>query len=188
MPVVGFLSSGSPLSIDETLVTEFRKGLKEAGYIEGQNVAIEYRWAEGQLSGCRSGGGPCSSAGGSDRRQYPAALAAKAATATIPIVFATGGDPVKYGLVASLNQPGGNVTGVRFILTGTSREAACVAARVAAGSRGSASSSIRWAPPTPSRGAAAPSAIGRQIEVVDASRVREIDNAFSVLVQLRLAR
>src|SRR5947207_99260 len=108
MPMVGFL----PSTLD--FMTAFRQGLKEAGFVEGQDVAIEYRSAEDQSRV------PLLVA---DllRRQValivgntPAALAAKAATTTVPIVFATGGDPVRDGLVASLNRPGGNVTGVAF--------------------------------------------------------------------------
>jgi putative ABC transport system substrate-binding protein len=118
MPVVGFLNSATVEAL-APMVVAFRQGLKEAGYVEGQNVAIETRWAEGQYDRLPAlaadlvrrqaavifGGGP------------PAALAAKAATTTIPIVFTVGVDPVSSGLVASLNRPGGNVTGVA-ILTG----------------------------------------------------------------------
>ena len=113
MPVVGFLSSGSPGTFGDRL-RAFRQGLKEAGYVEGQNVAIEYRWAEGHNERVPA------LAADLVRRQVtviavagaPTALAAKAATVTIPIVYGTGGDPVRDGLVASLSRAGGNVTGV----------------------------------------------------------------------------
>ena len=116
-PLVGFLSSRS-LADSSMLVAAFRKGLGEAGYFEGQNIAIEYRWAEGHYERLPSlaadlvqrGVAVMVTTGGE-----PSALAAKAATATIPIVFTTGGDPVKVGLVESLNRPGGNATGVSLL-------------------------------------------------------------------------
>jgi putative ABC transport system substrate-binding protein len=180
MPVVGFLPSGPHL------MTAFRQGLKEAGFVEGQDVAIEYRSAEDQSKV------PLLVA---DllRRQValivgntPAALAAKAATTTVTIVFATGGDPVRDGLVASLNRPGGNVTGVSFIShelaakqLGLLRELRPGAARIAV------LVDAKWplTEPFVSEVQAAASAMGQQIEVLYVSSGGEIESAFTTLIQ-----
>jgi putative ABC transport system substrate-binding protein len=118
-PVIGFLSSRSPLE-SASNVDAFHRGLKEAGYVDAENVSIEYRWAEGQYDRLPA------LAAELVRRQVAAivatggnapGLAAKAATEKIPIVLISGSDPVRAGLVASLNRPGGNITGVTFIAT-----------------------------------------------------------------------
>jgi putative tryptophan/tyrosine transport system substrate-binding protein len=185
MPVVGFLRDNPLPAFDR--MTAFHQGMKETGYVEGQNVAIEHRSAEGQTDRL-----PLLVA---DllRRQValmvgntPAALAAKAATTTVPIVFVVGGDPVKDGLVANLNRPGGNVTGVSFISVelgakqlGFLRELRRGAKRIAV------LVDPKW-PTTEgfvSELRAAASATGQQIEVLYVSSDREIETAFTTLVE-----
>src|SRR5260370_13812989 len=116
MPVIGYLRSGLPGSA-APLEAAFLQGLGETGYVEGQNVAIEYRWAEGSYDRL-----PAMAADLVGRKVdvivaggIPASLAAKSATSTIPIVFTSGSDPVATGLVASLARPGGNLTGVSIL-------------------------------------------------------------------------
>jgi putative ABC transport system substrate-binding protein len=111
LPVIGFLNSGSP---EPHLIAGFREGLKQSGFVEGQNVTVEYRWARGQIDRLPAMAEELVGhhAAVIVASAVAAALAAKAATSTIPIVFQMGGDPVQFALVASFNRPGGNLTGV----------------------------------------------------------------------------
>jgi putative ABC transport system substrate-binding protein len=184
MPVVGFLHSASPDAYTPHL-NAFRQGLKESGYVEGQNVAIEYRWAEGQYD--RLPGLVADlinrqvvmiTATGGD----PSALAAKAATATIPIVFNSGSDPVQLGLVASLNRPGGNATGVSllsFTLIAKQLELLCelvpTAATVAFFVNPNNSNTVNRTREMQEAARAA----GRQLHVVTAGTEAELEPAFA---------
>src|SRR4051812_13790315 len=187
MPVIGFL--GSSPSTDRTrFVNAFRQGIRETGYVEGRNVAIEYRWAQDQFDRLPE------LAADLVRRQVTviaahdtlSVIAAKAATTTIPIVFVSGGNPVSEGLVASFNRPGGNVTGVSFISAelgakqlGILRELRPDAKRVAV------LVDAKW-PTTESfvsEVRAAALALGQQIELLDVGSGREIDAAFASLAR-----
>ena len=191
MPVIGFLNTTSPDTIADRL-RAFRQGLKDTGYVEGENVAIEYRWAENQIDRLpelaaelvrrqvaviAATGGPAS------------ALAAKAATTTIPIVFIVAEDPVRLGLVASLARPGGNLTGINFFSGELAakrlellRELVPAAARVAVlvnpANATNTETTLRDVE-------AAARAMGLQIQVLNASTSREIDAAFATFVRER---
>jgi putative ABC transport system substrate-binding protein len=187
-PVIGFLSSRSP---DESkhLVNAFRAGLHTGGYVEGESVAIEYRWAEGEydrlpalaIDLVRRAVAVLVTTGGE-----PSALAAKSATSTIPIVFAVGGDPVRTGLVASLSRPGGNATGVSLLTTETEAKrlgllselvpsAAVIGVLINPQGAGAQSQEVQEAA----------RAIGRQVRIANAGNDRELEVAFSTLVQQR---
>jgi putative tryptophan/tyrosine transport system substrate-binding protein len=190
MPVIGFLDPRSPDGMADRL-RAFRQGLKDTGYVEGDNVAIEYRWAEGQYDRLSA------LAAELVRRQVAvivaaptaSALAAKSATATIPIVFTVGDDPVKLGLVSSLARPGGNLTGVNFfgievvskrlellreLIPGVGRLAVLVNPNNAAFSE----TTVREVE-------AAARGMGLEVQVFNASTSREIDAAFANLVRER---
>jgi putative ABC transport system substrate-binding protein len=188
MPVVGFVNGGSSVA---SWSNAFRKGLNEAGYVEGQNVTVEYHWLEGQFDRLPS------LMADLVRRQVAAivtpagnyaAQAAKAATTTIPIVFSVGQDPVKLGLVASLARPGGNATGVNFFVNevlakrlGLLHELVPKAVRVAVlvnpANAGTADATKQI--PEAAR------AIGLQVEFLNASTSHEIETAFATLAHDR---
>jgi len=190
MPVIGYFSARSR-ETDVPMLAAFRQGLSESGYVEGTNVAIEFRWGVGQYHRLKS------MAEDLVRRQVAVivtsggeitALAAKAATAKIPIVFNVGGDPVRFGLVASLNQPGGNLTGVTSFLfalgtkqIGLLRELVPTAAVIA----------FLVNPDDPGAESrindvqAAARTVGQQLSVLRVSTEPDIDAAFATLVQQR---
>ena len=187
LPVIGFLSSSWPVDRARYL-TSFRQGLREPGYIEGQNVAIEYRWAQDQADRLPD------LAADLVRRQVtviaahdtPSSIVAKAATTTIPIVFASGGDPVKFGLVVSLNRPGGNVTGVTFVAAELGAKQLGLLHELQPGAvRVGVLVDPNYAPTQSfvSDVQAAALSIGKQIEVLEAPTGRDIDAAFARLAQ-----
>jgi putative ABC transport system substrate-binding protein len=184
MPVVGFLSIRSP-ETDASFLVSFRHGLSETGFVEGRNVAVEYRYAGGQLDRLPS------LAADLVRRQVavivttggaPAAFAAKAATATIPIVFTIGADPVRAGLVQSLNRPRGNLTGVTTSYDeaapkrlGLLREILSKPAIVG----------VLVNPDDPLTATSAARSVGQRVEILQAGSEREIGDAFGRLIDLR---
>ena len=191
MPVIGFFHLGSPQGRSHRLAA-FRQGLGENGYVEGHNVVVEYRWAENRYDRL-----PALVADLVERHvaviatplATPAALAAKGATSTIPIVFAVNDDPVKLGLVASLNRPGGNATGVNYFVValgpkrlGLLHEFSPGAGRIA----------VLLHPNNPSAGSAtaelrnAATAVGREIEIFHATNSDEINRAFSEMTQRKV--
>jgi putative ABC transport system substrate-binding protein len=189
MPVIGFLNAASP---DPPRISAVRRGLREAGYVEGENVAIEYRWAENQLDRLpalaadlvRKRVAVIVATGGT-----APAIAAKAATATIPIVFTVPEDPVQIGLVASLSRPAGNLTGVNLIVgelvpkrLELLRELVPAMTRVAVfvnrANPGRADIQVREAESTGR-------AMGLQILIFNASTVAEINAAFATLASAR---
>jgi ABC-type uncharacterized transport system substrate-binding protein len=190
MPVIGFLNSASPAGYARPL-SAFRQGLSETGYVEGRNVAIEYRWAEGQYERLPA------LAADLVRRQVtviaattnPAGPVAKAATTTIPIVFTMGSDPVQLGVVASLNKPGSNITGVTVLAVELGpkrlellREVVSTATTVALLVNPTNLSVAE----TESRDLqAAASTLGLRLHVLKASTERELDAVFARLAELR---
>jgi putative ABC transport system substrate-binding protein len=191
MPVVGFLNAGSP-DASARNVAGFRKGLNESCHVEGQNVTVEYHWLDGHYVRL-----PALVTDLVRRRvavivtpgTAPAALAAKAATATIPIIFGVGEDPVRLGLVASLARPGGNATGINFfaqevvakrlgLLHDLVPKAVRVAVLVNPANATNAETTLRSAKE------AAPT-IGLQIQILNATTIGEIDAAFATLAHER---
>jgi len=191
VPVIGFISGRSPTD-SEALATAFRRGLADSGYVEGRNVAIEYRWAEyhnERLPALAADLVRLKVAVIASISGTPTVLAAKAATSTIPIVFAIGSDPVASGVVTSLNQPGGNVTGVTFfaVALGSKRlellrdfvpKATSIAVLVnpeIAPSR-TDGANVR----------AAAQSVGLQAHLINASAEGQVEDAFKVTVERRI--
>jgi len=191
MPVVGLVTGGSPEAAVR-MGGGFRRGLNEGGYVEGQNVTVEYQWLDGQYDRL-----PSLMADLVRRRvaviatpgSNPAALAAKAATTTIPIVFGVGADPIELGLVASVARPGGNATGINFfvadiaakrlgLLNDLVPKAVRIAVLINPANASTAEATLRDMPE-------AARAIGLQIVVLNASTGREIEAAFATLVRDR---
>jgi putative ABC transport system substrate-binding protein len=190
VPVIGFLNGGSPEGNGSELLTAFRQGLREERFVEGENVTIQRRWADGQYDRL-----PALAMELVNRRvaviaagSPAAAQAAKAATSTIPIVFTSGGDAVSLGLVPSMSRPGGNVTGISFLIDELSGKQlgllhdlipnASVIASLLNPGFVDATRQLKSVQ-DPAR------TVGLKLEVMDASTEREIDAAFARMVELR---
>ncbi len=191
IPVVAFIDA-APLETDVRGLAEFRKGLSEIGYVEGQNVMIEYRSAEGEADRL-----PALAADVVRRKvaviatmANNAAVAAKATTTAIPVVFTIGGDPIKMGLVDSLNRPGGNITGVSFLssdivtkMLEALHELVPKATRIAV----LVNPTNQNAAVDTEEAETAAHALGLELQILKASNAREIDAAFALLVEQRAA-
>ena len=191
LPVVGFANSSSAQT-QALMVAAYRKGLEEAGYVEGKNVLIESRWADGQYDRLPEfmadlikrkvavimAGGP------------PAALAAKAATSTIPVVFTTGDNPVQTGLVTSLSRPGGNVTGVNVLYTDLESKKLGLLRDVVPQAGVVAALVNQTRPVAASQTAelqAAAQKFGQRIQIINAATEQDIEPAFASMAQLKVA-
>jgi putative tryptophan/tyrosine transport system substrate-binding protein len=192
MPVIGFLHSGSADVAFEGQLVAFREGLKEGGYIVGQNVAIEYRWADGNIDRVpelaadlvRRNVRVIAAAGGP-----PSNLAAKNATTTIPVVFVTGADPVKVGLVSNVRQPGGNVTGITFFAEELGAKSLSLLNQLVPYAKTVGLMVHPLNPETPRRAAdavAAARALGLEMELFYAATPSDIDKVFDTLTERRI--
>jgi putative ABC transport system substrate-binding protein len=192
MPVIGFLHSGSAGVVYEGQLVAFREGLKEGGYIVGQNVAIEYRWADGNIDRVpelaadlvRRSVRVIAAAGGP-----PSNLAAKNATTTIPVVFVTGADPVKVGLVSNVRQPGGNVTGITFFAEELGAKSLSLLGQLVPYAKTVGLMVNPLNPETPRRAAdavAAARALGLEMELLYAATPSDIDKVFDTLTERRI--
>jgi putative ABC transport system substrate-binding protein len=192
IPMIGLLVNGTAADgTSASLLAGFRAGLGETGYVEGKNVTIEYRWSQGKSEAL-----PELAADLARRRvtviaapgNVLAALAAKRATTTIPIVFSTGADPVQVGLVASLNRPGGNITGVSFMNWELTAKRLGLLRELMPGARRFA---VLVDPNDPAAGTsimdleAAASALGMQLEILPARNNRDVEPAFAIFEQKR---
>jgi putative ABC transport system substrate-binding protein len=191
MPIIGYLSGFSSTAFPQ-LLAAFREGLNAAGYVEGRNVAVEYRWAGGQYDRL-----PALAADLVHRQVAviaatgvtAAGVATKAATSVIPIVFATGGDPVKLGLVASLNRPGGNMTGISWLSNTMAPKRLELLRELLPQARAIGFLVNPGNPNTPLETAdvqAAADALGLQMHIGKASSDGDIDAAFAAFIQARV--